>query len=83
MDRPITTLFMLLSVDGKISTGATDELDVDRDFPGIDGLKDEEKLHELLTFANAAASLVTTKKGALCVMPTVDEVEAYIKASGR
>ena len=35
MDRPITTLFMLMSVDGKISTGATDELDVDRDFPGI------------------------------------------------
>ena len=25
MDRPITTLFMLMSVDGKISTGATDE----------------------------------------------------------
>jgi fructokinase len=36
-----------------------------------------------LTFANAAASLVTTKKGALCVMPTVDQVEAYIKESGR
>ena len=35
VDRPITTLFMLMSVDGKISTGATDELDVDRDFPGI------------------------------------------------
>jgi fructokinase len=50
---------------------------------GIDGLCDEAKLHELLTFANAAASLVTTKKGALCVMPTVDQVEAYIKASGR
>lgn len=33
MDRPITTLFMLTSVDGKISTGSTDELDVDRDFP--------------------------------------------------
>ena len=49
---------------------------------GIDGL-DEEKLHELLTFANAAASLVTTKKGALCVMPTVDEVKAYIKEAGR
>ena len=40
MDRPFTTLFMLMSVDGKISTGSTDELDVDRDFPGIDGLKD-------------------------------------------
>ena len=25
MERPITTLFMLMSVDGKISTGATDE----------------------------------------------------------
>jgi len=44
MDRPITTLFMLMSVDGKISTGASDELDVDRDFPGIDGLK--EGLHQ-------------------------------------
>lgn len=50
---------------------------------GIDGLKDEAKLHELLTFANAAASLVTTKKGALCVMPTVEEVREFIKESGR
>ena len=50
---------------------------------GIDGLKDADKQKELLTFANAAASLVTTKKGALCVMPTVDQVEAYIKESGR
>ena len=43
-DRPITTLFMLMSVDGKISTGANDELDVDRDFPEIPGLK--EGLHQ-------------------------------------
>lgn len=40
MDRPITTLFMMMSVDGKISTGATDELDVDRDFPQIAGLRE-------------------------------------------
>lgn len=38
MDRPITTLFMLSSVDGKISTGATDNLDVDKDFPKIAGV---------------------------------------------
>ncbi len=38
MDRPITTLFMLSSLDGKISTGASDDLDVDRDFPAIPGL---------------------------------------------
>ena len=44
MSRPVTTLFMLVSVDGKISTGATDEMDVDRDFPQIPGLK--EGLHQ-------------------------------------
>ncbi len=40
MDRPITTLFMLMSADGKISTGATDDLDVDKDFPKIEGVKE-------------------------------------------
>ncbi|WP_294428625.1 dihydrofolate reductase family protein [uncultured Treponema sp.] len=40
MKRPVTTLFMLMSVDGKISTGATDNLDVDKDFPKIDGVKE-------------------------------------------
>ena len=40
MNRPITTLFMLMSVDGKISTGASDELDVDKDFQGIPGVKE-------------------------------------------
>lgn len=40
MDRPITTLFMLMSFDGKISPGASDDLDVDKDFPKIDGLKE-------------------------------------------
>lgn len=44
MNRPITTLFMLMSVDGKISTGATDELDVDQDFPKISGVS--EGLHQ-------------------------------------
>ncbi len=44
MERPITTLFMLMSVDGKISTGASDDLDVDKDFPKIDGVK--EGLHQ-------------------------------------
>ena len=39
MNRPITTLFMLESLDGKISTGNSDNLDVDKDFPKIDGVK--------------------------------------------
>ena len=45
---------------------------------GLDGF-DEAKLHELLTFANAAASLVTTKKGALRVMPEKTEVEQILR----
>lgn len=44
MDRPITTLFLLTSVDGKISTGSTDNMDVDKDLPKIVGVK--EGLHQ-------------------------------------
>lgn len=44
MERPVTTLFMLMSVDGKISTGADDALDVDRDFPKLPGVR--EGLHQ-------------------------------------
>jgi fructokinase len=47
---------------------------------GLDGL-DEAKLKEILTFANAAASIVTTRKGALRVMPQKDEVLAFLKAN--
>ena len=39
-EKPVTTLFMLMSVDGKISPGASDTLDVDKDFPNIEGLKE-------------------------------------------
>lgn len=44
------------------------------------GLKnlDEDKLQEMLTFANAAASIITTRKGALRVMPDVNEVRELI-----
>ena len=44
---------------------------------GLDNLT-KENLTELLTFANAAASLITTKKGALKVMPEKEEVLAFI-----
>ena len=43
-DLPITTLFMLVSVDGKISTGSTDERDFDKDLPNIKGVA--EGLHQ-------------------------------------
>ncbi len=44
MNRPITTLFMLESLDGKISSGSNDNLDADKDFCRIDGVK--EGLHQ-------------------------------------
>ena len=44
MNRPITTLFMLESLDGKISSGSSDNLDADKDFCKIDGVK--EGLHQ-------------------------------------
>ncbi len=40
----------------------------------------EENLKELLTFANAAASLITTRKGALRVMPSRQEVLDFIES---
>lgn len=35
----------------------------------------QEQLREMLTFANAAASIVTTRRGALRVMPSREEIE--------
>lgn len=46
---------------------------------GIDQL-DEEKLRNMLVHANGAASIITTRKGALRVMPDRKEIEALIMA---
>ena len=40
MPRPRTQLFMLMSLDGKISTGDRDSLDFDQDLPKITGVKE-------------------------------------------
>lgn len=39
----------------------------------------EEDLGELLSFANAGAALITTKRGALRVMPEKEEIEALLE----
>lgn len=46
---------------------------------GLDNLT-EENLKEMLVFANGAASLITTRKGALRVMPEVEEIRGLIHA---
>ena len=45
---------------------------------GLDGFT-QERLTQMLRFANAAAALVTTCKGALRVMPTADAVQALLE----
>ena len=37
-NRPETTLFLLMSVDGKITIGDNDVLDTETDFPRITGI---------------------------------------------
>lgn len=44
---------------------------------GLDHL-DEGKIAGMLRFANAAASIITTRKGALRVMPEMSEVEEFL-----
>ena len=44
---------------------------------GLENLTDEQLL-EMITFANAGASLITTRKGALRVMPEKQEVLDFI-----
>ena len=46
---------------------------------GLKGLTDDQ-LKEMLTFANAAASIITTRKGALRVMPQKQEVLDFLAA---
>ena len=48
---------------------------VDHDFENLT----EEQLGEMLTFANAAAALVTTKKGAIKALPVKEEVLELIQ----
>ncbi|MBQ7507059.1 MAG: carbohydrate kinase [Lachnospiraceae bacterium] len=48
---------------------------------GLDGLTEEE-IDRTLSFANAAASIITTRRGALSVMPEREEVEAFLKREG-
>lgn len=52
------------------------------DFIHRNGLEDlsEDKFTDCLTFANAAASIITTRRGALSVMPSKKEVTDFLGA---
>lgn len=95
MNRPETTLFMLTSVDGKISTGDTDILDVDQDYKNIPGLKEglqqyydlemQTDLFSLNTgrvFAKIGFNEKTDEPKKLPVSFVVIDNEPHLKASG-
>ena len=60
---------------GDTFCGSSLNYPVDHDFENLT----EEQLGEMLTFANAAAALVTTKKGAIKAMPVKEEVLELIQ----
>ncbi|MEI6887145.1 MAG: dihydrofolate reductase family protein [bacterium] len=68
MDRPYNTLFMLSSLDGKISTGDVDTLDTDLDFKRIHGIKEGVKqyydLEKTTDFYSLNSGKVMAKIGA-------------------
>src|SRR3989338_1827407 len=93
--RPYTTLFMLTSVDGKISTGDTDIMDVDKDYPKIPGLKeglqqyyDLEQQTDLFSFntgrvfAKMGMNERTDEPAKLPVSFVVVDNEPHLKESG-
>ena len=73
--KPILGYLMLAAGAGDTFCGSSLNYLVDHDFENLT----EEQLGEMLTFANAAAALVTTKKGAIKAMPVKEEVLELIQ----
>ncbi len=44
---------------------------------GLENLN-EETIKKMLEYANAGASIITTRKGALCTMPDLNEIEKFL-----
>lgn len=60
-ERPITTLFMNISLDGKISTGDTDSMDTDSDYHRIKGVKEGIQQYYDIEKTTDAHFLITGK----------------------
>ena len=61
-------------IEGVLMRGPGKQAIVVRSPEGLE----EKNLKEMLRFANAAASLITTRKGALRVMPEKEEIEKML-----
>ncbi|MFX0039874.1 MAG: dihydrofolate reductase family protein [Candidatus Heimdallarchaeota archaeon] len=61
MNRPETTLFLMQSLDGKISTGDVDERDQEIDFPKIKGIKEGNYQYYQLLLETDRHALISGK----------------------
>lgn len=61
LNRPETTLFLMQSLDGKISTGDVDERDQEKDFPKIKGIKEGNYQYYDLLFKTDRHALISGK----------------------
>ena len=60
-NRPETTLFLMQSLDGKISTGDVDERDQEKDFPKIKGIKEGNYQYYDFLFKTDRHALISGK----------------------
>ncbi|MFW9998795.1 MAG: dihydrofolate reductase family protein [Candidatus Hodarchaeota archaeon] len=60
-NRPETTLFLMISLDGKISTGDVDERDQEIDFPKIKGIKEGNYQYYDLLFKTDRHAVISGK----------------------
>ena len=74
--RPKTTLYMLTSLDGKISTGDNDILDFDKDLPKINGIKEGLKQYYEIEKTTDICSFNTGKVTAKIGLNTRKDVPA-------
>lgn len=80
--RPVTTLFMLTSVDGKISTGASDECDFDADLlfydETRDGLQQYYDIEKTTDYWCMCTGKTKAKIGINKVIPSIERINACI-----
>lgn len=73
-------ILRMAEVEGAIAEGSGELVEDSREWNRDAAFKGLDKYHleDLLAYANAAASIITTRKGALSVMPSRDEISKFI-----
>ncbi len=73
-------ILRMAGVAGAVASGASGMVGYTREWNREQALIDMDEFHlsDMLTYANAAASIITTRKGAMMVMPTRDEITVFI-----